>query len=243
MNVHVLRIPFSFGGKEDALYPVLLEGANQLVLVDCGYAGFLPLIEEEARRKGFSLEKLTGLILTHHDMDHTGGAGELKEKYPHVRVYCSAAEADYISGKTKSLRLQQAEAIYPSLPEDQKPGARQFAQMLRQVQPVEVDYTFGEDEEPPFFEGIRIISTPGHMPGHISLYHKEQKLLIAADALVAEGGGLEIANPAFTLDLAQAVASVRKLQQPDSAAIVCYHGGVVEEDIPGKLNRLITRYS
>jgi glyoxylase-like metal-dependent hydrolase (beta-lactamase superfamily II) len=242
MNVHVLGVKFSFGGREDVLYPVLLEGANQLVLVDCGYAGFLPLIGEEARRKGFSLEKLTGLILTHHDMDHTGGAAELKEMYPHLKIYCSSREADYLSGKVKSLRLQQAEDLYPSLPEAQKPAALQFAQLLRQVQPVEVDYTFGEDEEPSFLQGIRIIATPGHMPGHISLYHKEQKLLIAADALVAEGGELEIANPAFTLDLAQAVASVRKLQQLDIAAIICYHGGVVEEDIPGKLNRLIARY-
>jgi glyoxylase-like metal-dependent hydrolase (beta-lactamase superfamily II) len=243
MNVHVLELKFNFTGKEDALYPVLLVQGNELILVDCGYEGFLPLIEAATASHGFSLEKLTGLIITHHDMDHMGAAFELKTKYPFVKIYASAIEAPYIIGRLKSARLQQAEDMYDLLPEDQKPGARYFQQMLQQMKPVEVDYTFSPNEKPSFLEQIQIIPTPGHMPGHISIYIKELQMLIAADALVYENGEFDIANPHFTLDLPEAVASVRKLQVLDIETIVCYHGGTVDKDIPGKLSRLIAKYS
>ncbi|QHT66459.1 MBL fold metallo-hydrolase [Rhodocytophaga rosea] len=243
MNVHVLELKFNFTGKEETLCPVLMEQGDELILVDCGYEGFMPLIEAAVHQHGFSLEKLTGLIITHHDMDHMGAAFELKTKYPSVTIYSSAIEAPYISGKLKSERLRQAENLYDSLPEDQKPGARYFQQMLQQIKPVEVDYTLTPIENPSFLKSAQIIFTPGHMPGHISIYIKESKILIAADALVYENGEFEIANPHFTLDLAEAVASIKKLQALDIDTIICYHGGTVEKDIQAKLSRLISTYA
>jgi glyoxylase-like metal-dependent hydrolase (beta-lactamase superfamily II) len=133
--------------------------------------------------------------------------------------------------------------MYASLPEEEKPGALNFQEMLKNVQPVEVDYTFSENEDVPCMNRIKIIHTPGHMPGHISIYLEESKILVSADAVVYEDGELEIANPHFTLDLAQAVESVKKFQTLDIEKIICYHGGMVEKDIPHKLSKLISRYS
>jgi glyoxylase-like metal-dependent hydrolase (beta-lactamase superfamily II) len=243
MHVQILKLNFTFAGREDALYPVLLHDGAELVLVDCGYAGFLPLLEEAARQQGFSLGALTGVIVTHHDVDHLGGLTELKAAYPQVKVYASATEEKYVSGRARSLRLRQAESLYPTLPEDQQPGALAFQQMLSQVQPVPVDYAFGGDEAAPFMPGIRILHTPGHTPGHISVYVPARRLLVAADALVYEGDEFEIANPQYTLDLPAAVASVRKLQGLALDTVVCYHGGVVEGDIAGKLERLLSKYA
>lgn len=54
MDVHVLKLNFTFAGREDALYPVLLHEGAELMLVDCGCAGFLPLLEEAAGQQGAS---------------------------------------------------------------------------------------------------------------------------------------------------------------------------------------------
>lgn len=59
--------------------------------------------------------------------------------------------------------------------------------------------------------GIWIVATPGHMPGHISIYVRERKTLISGDALVVENGELAIANPQYTLDLVEAKKSIKKL--------------------------------
>ncbi len=172
-----------------------------------------------------------------------GALDEIKASCPNIKVYSSRLEESYVSGKAKSLRLIQAEDVFPCLPEDQKPGALYFQEMLRAMRPVEVDVVFEEDEEPVYWKDIRIVNTPGHMPGHISIYLKDSKMLISSDAVVVENGELEIANPQYTLDLPKAIDSVRKLRQFDVAKIICYHGGIVEGDVMEKLDKLIAKYS
>lgn len=243
MNVFVLEVKYSYQGQEDVIYPVLLRNEAELVLVDCGYAGFMPLLQEVASRYGISLDDLTGILITHHDIDHMGGLQELKAAYPGAKVYASAIEAPYISGRKKSLRLQQAEALYHTLPEEHKAWARQFQESLRAVHPVEVDVVLSENEMPLSWGDIRIISTPGHTPGHISVYLPQSKTLVAADAVVVEQGELELANPNYTLDLEQAIASVKKLQQLEVDRIICYHGGVLETAVDEKLKRLVAKYT
>lgn len=243
MDLFVLEVRFSVGGREDVLYPVVLRHASEVVLVDCGYAGFMPLLQAAMAKHRLSLQDLTGVILTHHDMDHMGCGAELKAAYPALRFYSSAAEKPYLEGTKKSLRLQQAEDLFPCLPDEQKPGALQFQQLLKSVRPVAVNGEIAPGEAIPFLPGVQVIATPGHMPGHISLYVPEQKTLIAADALVYEHDALDIANPQYTLDLPAAIASIEKLQHLDIETIVCYHGGVVREGVPEGLHQLLSRYS
>ncbi|MGV3539762.1 MAG: MBL fold metallo-hydrolase [Rufibacter sp.] len=243
MQAHIIEIDFEFNGKPDTLYPVLLVSPEQKILVDGGYAGFLPKLEEALQKCGYSLPELTGLLLTHHDLDHVGALYELKEKYPHLKIYSSAVEARYISGQQKSARLQQAEDLQPFLPADQKQGGLAFQEFLRSYQPVPVDVIFPAEEEPEIFGGAKVIFTPGHTPGHFSLYLPESKTLIAGDAVVVEGGELEIANPTFTLDPAQAVASVQRLSQLELDHLICYHGGLVQGNLQESLQKLAAKYS
>lgn len=242
MEAYVLEIGFDFNGKEQRIYPVLLRNERELILVDCGYAGFLPLLEEAANKHNRSLQNLTGVVITHEDIDHVGGLFELKEKYPAVKVYASEIEAPYISGKEKSVRLHQAETLYPSLPEEQKPGALAFQEFLKTVRPVPVNAVLSENKPVPFSDAVQVINTPGHTPGHISLYLSDSKTLIAGDAVVIENGELEIANPSFCLDLPAAVASIKKLQSLAIDTIICFHGGVLNGVVPEKLRSLFAKY-
>ena len=242
MDIYPLPVTFSFNSVENTIYPVILKDKEHMILVDCGYEGFLPLIEKAAAQQGLSLKDLTGIIITHHDIDHMGGLYEFHKTFPMIKVYASELDAPYISGQEKSLRLQQAEALYDSLPEDQKNTALYFQEMLKKVKTVPVDKTFSEDEVPSYIRGIQIINTPGHMPGHISIYVPEHKTLIAADALVVRDGALDIANPQFTMDIPEAIVSIRKLQKLDIEKIVCYHGGVLDDDIEIGISNVILRY-
>jgi glyoxylase-like metal-dependent hydrolase (beta-lactamase superfamily II) len=240
MRLHILDLVFGQDGQKNTIHPVILEDSPETLLVDCGYPGFLPRIENAAERQGVLLHQLSGVIITHHDLDHVGGLFELKEKYPHVKVYCSHLERDFVEGKRKAPRLLQAEHLFDSLPDEQKPGALQFQEMLKAIKPVIVDHVFPDDGIA--MAGVHIIDTPGHTPGHISLYLPASQTLIAADALVYENGDLDIANPQYTLDLEQAVKSVRKLNQFEISRIICYHGGIVDSGIKEKLDSLPGKY-
>lgn len=75
------------------------------------------------------------------------------------------------------------------------------------MKPVKVDI---EVENHDLFEwggGCKIISTPGHTSGHISILLRKHNILITGDAAVVEDGDLVIANPHFYLDIAEAEKS------------------------------------
>jgi len=234
-KLKVLKVEFEFNGIIDSIYPVILNDEKDMILIDCGYPNFLPLIEESAIKSGIDLSKLTKLIITHHDFDHMGSAADLKRKYPNVKILSSIIEAKYISGKEKSLRLQQAESIYDKLPEEQKEDAMNFQRMLQSIENVKVDMLLKDGDKFDWCGGIEIIETPGHMPGHISIYAKESKTLISGDALVVEDKKLSIANPNYTLDMPKAKESIYKLLNYDIDKIVCYHGGIYTEEIKTSL--------
>ncbi len=128
----------------------------------------------------------------------------------------------------KSLRLLQAEEVLNVLPEEQKPFGIQFCKSLRRVKPVTVDIEVKDGEHFDWAGGCEIIDTPGHMPGHISLYLKECSSVITGDAAVIEGNQLIIANPQFTLDMEAAKASLNKLISLNADRYYCYHGGIFE---------------
>jgi glyoxylase-like metal-dependent hydrolase (beta-lactamase superfamily II) len=57
---------------------------------------------------------------------------------------------------------------------------------------------------------VRVIATPGHTPGHISLYLPELDTIISGDAMALENGKPVIANPQFTLNMEEAAASMER---------------------------------
>ncbi len=240
-KVLVLDITFSKDGNEGVIHPVILDDDQNRILVDCGYPDFLPRLDEAARAHGTSLDRLTGVVITHHDFDHMGSLAALKKEYPRVRVMASTEEAPYVSGKKKSLRLQQAEALYDLLPQGEREAAEAFQRRLASVEPVEVNAMLWDHDRFPWCGGTEIVATPGHMPGHISVYVAGHKTLITGDAMVLEDGQLHHANPHYTLDRTEARRSVEKLLNYDIERVVCYHGGVFEGDVRDALQRLLDR--
>ncbi|HWR03678.1 MAG TPA: MBL fold metallo-hydrolase [Humidesulfovibrio sp.] len=233
-QLDILSIP---RGGLPPLHPVLLRDETEMVLVDCGCTGFLPLLEEAFRAVGADMARLTRVFITHHDHDHMGALAALKRSRPGVQVLASAEDAPHIAGERKSLRLIQAEALQQSLPDDKKEEGLGFMRLLAGVEPAHVDAQLRGDELFPWCGGIEVIATPGHMPGHISLYARASRTLIAGDAMVVQDGRLCVANPQYTLDMPEARRSLARLLSYDIQHVVCYHGGAFAGDIPAALRK------
>src|SRR5690606_16235176 len=123
-----------------------------------------------------------------------------------------------------------------------KTNAEKFIHFLKSIEPVHVNRIFNSEESLPWCGGIEVIHTPGHTPGHLSLYLPSRKTLMASDAVVIENGKLNIANPQYCLDLNEAIRSVQKLQTYEISRLICYHGGLYEGDVSKALAQLINEY-
>jgi glyoxylase-like metal-dependent hydrolase (beta-lactamase superfamily II) len=62
---------------------------------------------------------------------------------------------------------------------------------------------------------LKIIETPGHTPGHVSVLDAAAEVMVTGDALNGTDGGVTGANPEFSQDMNLANASVAKLASFD----------------------------
>lgn len=85
---------------------------------------------------------------------------------------------------------------------------------------------------------LRIIETPGHTAGHISVLDQVAGILVAGDALNGSDGGVTGANPDFSDDMDAADASVVKLAGFDYEVALFGHGEPVTAGASGSVARL-----
>ena len=92
--------------------------------------------------------------------------------------------------------------------------------------------------------GLRVVATPGHTAGHISLLDETGGLLVAGDALVGDDGGTVSApDPQFTEDMALAHESIRKLAGLTFTTAVFGHGEPVSGAADAAVADLVARLS
>lgn len=175
-----LTISMKLEAGESTIYPTLLWDKEDIILVGCGFIVSQRILENELQQHGLSTAQLTGLILTHHDQDHMGAAAALKKLNPKMKIYSSSLEAPFISAEEKALRLTQAEEMQKTLPPEQQDFGKAFCNMSHQVELVVVDYLLEDNDYLDWCGGCRIIATPGHTPGHISLFIKNDSIITPA---------------------------------------------------------------
>jgi glyoxylase-like metal-dependent hydrolase (beta-lactamase superfamily II) len=232
-GVHVLPIPRGSRETEGFLNPTLiLDEDDGNTLVDTGLPGQAEAIASALAEAGIGVRDLRRIILTHQDLDHVGSGAALVRQSG-ARVFAHPADAPYVEGELRPLK------VTPEMLE-RRP---QMREVLERLEPVRVDEYLEDGERLDLAGGTRVIFTPGHTPGHMSLYLERSKVLVTGDALTAEGGHLNGPNPSMTLDMRAAVQSIRSLADLEIDTIVCYHGGVVSEDANRQLRRVLQEVS
>ena len=119
----------------------------------------------------------------------------------------------YVLGKKKSPRLEQAEKLGVDAG---------FIQMIKSVEYLDSALEVTDNEI--ICNGVKVIETSGHMPGHISIYIESMKILISGDMLISEGGVLGIADERFVLDKEAEIDALKKIVNLDIEKIICFHG-------------------
>lgn len=192
---------------ERAFNPAAVETDRGVLLVDAGLPGQTDALAAELDAAGADWADVWGVVVTHQDGDHAGGLSAVVERADPV-VFAHELCAPYVDGREDPIKSDGDR--YPPVP-------------------VDVELTDGvsfRTEAGP----MRVVFTPGHAPGHVSLYLPEVGVLIAADALTADEEGLQGPSEHFTLDMPEAATSVERLAGLDVERVLCYHGGVVEAD-------------
>jgi len=208
---HINAIPqkMEFGDAASIINPSIIETDTGIILVDAGMPGMEQDIEASLNQAGYELSDIEILLLTHQDIDHTGAAAAIIEASG-AQVLIHQAGASYVDGRKRPIKLGNRDIKWTPFP---------------------IDRELSDGARLPFRGGeLEIIHTPGHTPGHISIYDEHNRALLAGDALVAADGELYGPREEVTPDMDQAIASVNKLGDYAIERVLCYHGGLVDVD-------------
>lgn len=203
-GVRSLSLSIEYGETEMTLRPVLVETGRGPLLVDVGLPGTIDALAAELADTGRALDDVRTVVLTHHDGDHAGALRDLLGRTDAITV-AHREEAPFVVGDREPLKA--AGDRYPPAPID-----------VEIVGGVVFDTRAGP---------MQAVETPGHSPGHVSLYFPDEELLIAGDALIVEDE-LQGPNPDFTPERGRAVRSLAGLSDLSIERTHCYHGGFVE---------------
>jgi glyoxylase-like metal-dependent hydrolase (beta-lactamase superfamily II) len=197
------------------------------VLIDCGIKGSAEsIIAAAEERFGRGVEP-RAIILTHGHFDHVGALKSLLNKWD-CYVYAHKDEVPFLIGKESYM------------PPDPCVGGGLMATLagFYPADPVNVSHRLKplpEDMSVPEMPGWRWIHTPGHTPGHVSLWRQSDKTLIAGDAFIttAQESAFAVAlqkpelhGPPmyFTPDWVSAEKSVKKLSELEPETVISGHG-------------------
>lgn len=184
------------------------------VLVDTGPPALYWLLRRRLAEHGLTPSDLSGVVLSHFHIDHSGSAARLVEAG--VNVWALAADAAILRGDaphpgygTASLGiLDRLESLLPGTPR------------LPEVRTLPANETlFGSEWQ--------VIATPGHSPGSLALYDQRAGDLISGDTLVAAFGVPSGPHAFFTPDMDAALRSARALLDLEPARILPGHGPIL----------------
>lgn len=145
---------------------IVWDDTKECIIIDAGNFS----AREDAQLTDFISErglKPVMAVNTHGHFDHAMGVGYLKETYG-VKFACSSKDQFLVDS------AQQSGAM--------------FGVKCAPVPAIDIDLdkmaeiAFGTTK-------LRVIKTPGHTPGHVSLYNEEQKVLFTGDTLFRESIG------------------------------------------------------
>ncbi|SDD55729.1 Glyoxylase, beta-lactamase superfamily II [Paenibacillus sp. UNCCL117] len=228
-GIEAIKLTRGFNGSQGVIYPTLIWDEGTAILVDTGEPIHLEAIRDAMEQVGVPFVRMNRIILTHQDIDHIGGLPGLVQASAHpVDVMAHEEEKPYIEGLKPLIKLKKEllQEKLNSLPEDQQELRGQIDLLLNHTPGGRVSTVLKDQDVLPYGGGLTVIHTPGHTPGHISLYLGQSKTLIAGDAIMYSEGKLRKPPEQFTPDMEQAIQSILKLAKYDVETLICYHGGV-----------------
>lgn len=214
------------------------------VLVDAGLPGRVKQIFTAAEARFGVGSKPEAIVLTHGHFDHAGSAAELARLWE-VPIYAHRLELPYLTKKSS----------YPP-PDPTIGGAIAFLSRFMPSGSYDLSETIRplETKTLPGVPGWEWLATPGHSPGHISLFRPADRVLLAGDAfatmnmdswsgLISGQQRLSRASAPFNCDWDATRASVQSLAALHPNVVGCGHGiPISDPDLPARMTRFAERF-
>jgi hydroxyacylglutathione hydrolase len=151
------------GAYQTNCYILHNEQAGDCVIIDAG-------LDPRRLISFLQQQKLNpvAVVLTHGHIDHIAAVPTLREQFPAMKVYIHSLDAEMLTEPLANLSVLSGDDF----------STEQADCLLND----------GDNIEQAGFK-LKVLHTPGHTPGGISLYLQQQKVVFTGDALFEDSVG------------------------------------------------------
>lgn len=167
------KVPVAPGMELDRFVYTFLVYGETITLIDTGVAGCEVEIFNTIRSTGRDPSEIALIILTHSHPDHIGAARAIQRETG-CRIAAHPAERAWI----EDVDLQNRERPVPGFT-SLVGGSVQIDREL-----IDGDYIFPDEDRD---VTMKVLHTPGHSPGSISLFMESNGVLFCGDAIPVTG--------------------------------------------------------
>jgi glyoxylase-like metal-dependent hydrolase (beta-lactamase superfamily II) len=146
---------------------------------------------------GLELSDIDLILHTHGHHDHVGGDAEIARHNPMLRIAAHALDAPWIEDRER----YYAELFLDNVDEWRPPGKHYDVTLAYAGAGTRVDFHVRDGDRVPVGAGrdLDVTGTPSHSPGHVAYLQAETGVVIAGDAIQAEGVATERHGRVFPL--------------------------------------------
>lgn len=210
----------------------LVQGDSKYLLIDTGWntEESFDSLKRQLAEIDVNFKDISQIVITHSHADHYGLASKLKQLCQ-AKLAVHYLEKKFIDSRYTNTEgfLQQVEnwLYINGGPANELPELRAaFREIIKLVVPIFPDITlYGNETISIGLFNFKVIWTPGHTAGHISLYEPTKKVLIAGDHILSTiTPNISLHPHSSDNPLGDYINSLNKVKQLDVNLILPGHG-------------------
>ena len=226
-DIFVKKVFFTLGTTKRSVYVTLIKGKVNC-LIDTGTAQNFKDIVNFCKENGVAISDLNMIINTHCHPDHIGSNYLFKKANPKIILYAHYLAKPYIEDIKKQYKERPVPGFFDLVSDSSK-----------------IDCSLKNGDIINIGEELKIIHTPGHSNGSISIFIPERDVLITGDAVP---GKRDIPIYENVNELKESFAKLRKI--PAKHAISSFDGyckGISDlvmtgEELTNKIDKYVKEY-
>src|SRR5271169_206058 len=190
----------------------LVVGKDGNLIIDTGMPGNAQRIIDYIGKTLKGVHDISLIVLTHSDIDHVGSAEELK-RIAGARLAIGKEDAPVLSGAAS---MKKPKGILG--------GVMGIAEHIMTFKPAQPDLLLEDGDT---VNDFKVIGTPGHTLGSISLYRPIDVIFVGDSLRSDSDGNPLLPSGTFSLDMNIATDSVDKISRFVFDTLLTGHGAPV----------------